>query len=214
MERKRPTVVPFPEEASGNIVDIFAAGMHTICVTENGEVYTFGCNDEGALGRDTSEEGSEFTPHKVELSEKVVQVSGGDSHTAALTDTGEVYAWGTFRDGNGPFGLTVEGMKKLPYHLPVPATVVQISSGNDHLAMLTDQGDIYTIGCGSQGQIGRIAECFSIRGGRKGLSLLLEPALVIRPKIRGQGKCFSKTSGALLTVPSRESEEVAFMAGV
>ena len=61
------------------------------------QIYTFGCNDEGALGRDTSEEGSECTPGPVELQEKVVQVSAGDSHTAALTDDGRVFIWGSFR---------------------------------------------------------------------------------------------------------------------
>lgn len=61
------------------------------------QIYTFGCNDEGALGRDTSEEGSECTPGPVQLQEKVVQVSAGDSHTAALTDDGRVFIWGSFR---------------------------------------------------------------------------------------------------------------------
>lgn len=61
------------------------------------QIYTFGCNDEGALGRDTSEEGSEMSPGKVELEERVVQVSAGDSHTAALTEHGTVYVWGSFR---------------------------------------------------------------------------------------------------------------------
>lgn len=60
-------------------------------------MYTFGCNDEGALGRDTTEEGSEMVPGKVTLGEKVVQVSAGDSHTAALTEDGSVYIWGSFR---------------------------------------------------------------------------------------------------------------------
>lgn len=61
------------------------------------QIYTFGCNDEGALGRDTSEEGSEMVPGKVELAEKVVQVCAGDSHTAALTEDGVVFIWGSFR---------------------------------------------------------------------------------------------------------------------
>lgn len=61
------------------------------------QVYSFGCNDEGALGRDTSMEGSEMVPGKVELQEKVVQVSAGDSHTAALTEDGRVFLWGSFR---------------------------------------------------------------------------------------------------------------------
>lgn len=38
-----------------------------------------------------------MVPAKVDLGEKVVQVSAGDSHTAALTDQGAVYVWGSFR---------------------------------------------------------------------------------------------------------------------
>lgn len=42
-------------------------------------------------------EGSESVPGKVELQEKVIQVSAGDSHTAALTEDGRVFLWGSFR---------------------------------------------------------------------------------------------------------------------
>ncbi len=58
---------------------------------------TFGCNDEGALGRVTSEEGSETKPGKLPLCEEIVQLSAGDSHTAALTMNGRVFLTGTFR---------------------------------------------------------------------------------------------------------------------
>lgn len=61
------------------------------------QVYTFGCNDEGALGRNTSEEGSETLPSKVDLLGRGIQLSAGDSHTAVLTDEGKVFAWGNFR---------------------------------------------------------------------------------------------------------------------
>lgn len=60
-------------------------------------MYTFGCNDEGTLGHDTSEEGSETLPGKVDGLPTVVQVCAGDSHTAALSEDGRVYAWGNFR---------------------------------------------------------------------------------------------------------------------
>lgn len=49
------------------------------------------------MGRDTSEEGSDAVPGLVDLKEKVVQVSAGDSHTAALTEDGHVFIWGAFR---------------------------------------------------------------------------------------------------------------------
>lgn len=60
-------------------------------------MYTFGCNDEGTLGRDTSEDGSEMVPGKVEGLPKIVMVSAGDSHTAALSEEGQVFFWGNFR---------------------------------------------------------------------------------------------------------------------
>lgn len=60
-------------------------------------MFSWGCNDDGALGRDTSEEGSEFVPVKVSLPEKIVQISAGDTHSAALTESGKAYAWGSFR---------------------------------------------------------------------------------------------------------------------
>ena len=58
------------------------------------QVYTFGCNDEGGLGRAAEEESE---PDKVDLPAKIVQVSAGDSHTVALSDEGKIYIWGTFR---------------------------------------------------------------------------------------------------------------------
>ena len=62
------------------------------------QVYTWGCNDEGALGRKTSE-GEEYLPGLVDKLDtiRVVQVSAGDSHTAALASDGQVYCWGVFR---------------------------------------------------------------------------------------------------------------------
>lgn len=94
LEKSRAALVDLDYE----IVDIYAGGMHTVCLTKEGKVLTFGCNDEGALGRVTEgKEDAEFTAGEVELPGKVIQVSAGDSHTAALLDDGRVFAWGTFR---------------------------------------------------------------------------------------------------------------------
>ncbi|XP_012694243.2 regulator of chromosome condensation [Clupea harengus] len=184
MERKKPALVNLPE----GVLQAVAGGMHTVCLGESGKVYTFGCNDEGALGWDTAEEGSEMSPAMVELDERVVQVSAGDSHTAALTDNGTVYIWGSFRDNNGVIGL-LEPMKKstIPVKISINQPVVKIASGSDHLVMLTQGGDLYSSGCGDQGQLGRVAECFANRGGRLGLGRLLTPQLVMvhsRGKVR------------------------------
>lgn len=175
MERKKPALVSLPE----SIVQAIAGGMHTVCLSDTGNVYTFGCNDEGALGRDSSAQGSEMTPGKVALEEKVIQVSAGDSHTAALTEDGTVYIWGSFRDNNGVIGL-LEPLKTstVPVKIPMTEPVVKIASGNDHLALVTVNGNLYTSGTAEQGQLGRVPERFANRGGRQGLCRLLLPQMV------------------------------------
>lgn len=99
-----------------NIVAISAGGMHTVLLDNNGkvcwnlsllfpfpiilhsflQVWTFGCNDEGALGRDTSVS-SEVVPATVILPGRAIRISAGDSHSAALLESGQVFAWGSFR---------------------------------------------------------------------------------------------------------------------
>ena len=85
MEKSRPALVKDIEAA----VEVVAGGMHTAVLDSEGQVWTFGCNDEGSLGRVVGEEEECFIPGKVEIEEKVVGISAGDSHSAALTETGK-----------------------------------------------------------------------------------------------------------------------------
>ncbi|CAH1773702.1 unnamed protein product [Owenia fusiformis] len=189
LDRTKPGKVALPSP----VIQAVAGGMHTVCLLENGEIYTFGCNDDGALGHDTSEDGSEMSPAKVEnLGAKIIMVSAGDSHTAALADDGRVYIWGAFRDANGMMGMLAAGKTE---NTPVPIledkTIVKIASGGDFLVCLSDAGEIFTLGCAEQGQLGRVAECFSQRGGRKGLDLILLPGEVHFKKSKGSKRKFS-----------------------
>jgi len=172
MEKARPGAVKEIPDA----VDIVAGGMHTICLNKEGEVWTFGCNDEGALGRATAEEEDTFVPGKVDIDGKVVQISGGDSHSAALTEDGRVFAWGTFRDSSGPIGLIKPGEpQKTPLKVLEDVVVKKICSGEHHMAMLSVDGEIYSFGNAEQGQLGRVSAIFAQRGGRRGLDMLLNP---------------------------------------
>ncbi|XP_063708590.1 regulator of chromosome condensation [Culicoides brevitarsis] len=174
MEKSRPALLPDVK----NVVDVAAGGMHSIVLTKEGELYSFGCNDEGALGRDTSEEGSEFNCTKLKLPGKVVKVSAGDSHTACLLEDGRVFAWGSFRDSHGNMGLTLEGNKKEPVHIVPDMTCVDIASGADHLVILTQAGKIFTVGCAEQGQLGRLGIRAASGESRRGKTHLLSPELV------------------------------------
>ncbi|XP_063236948.1 regulator of chromosome condensation [Bacillus rossius redtenbacheri] len=174
-ERSRPALVP----GLDSVVQVCAGGMHTVAVDKDGQVLTAGCNDDGALGRDTAEEGSESRPGKVSLPAKAVQVSAGDSHSAALLEDGRVFAWGSFRDFHGVMGLTKAGVQRSPVQVLPSVRFAKVASGVDHLVLLSETGEVYTCGCGEQGQLGRVPERAAGRdNSRRGIGLLLDPAPV------------------------------------
>ncbi|XP_078486941.1 regulator of chromosome condensation isoform X2 [Ciona intestinalis] len=170
MSRKKPAIVA--NIADEKVKRVVAGGMHTVCLTDQHKIYTFGCNDEFALGRETADDDSEYEPKLIvgPLTERrVVHISAGDSHTCALTDGGKVFVWGSFRDGRGVIGLIKEEeVCKCPTQLTsINETVVDVDSGNDHLVMVTMSGKVFTMGCPDQGQIGRIGRYFTDRGRKR-----------------------------------------------
>lgn len=59
------------------IVKISCGAMHTAAIAPSGAVYTWGCNDEGALGRP----GVEDKPVYVNLPIRITDIAAGGSHT-------------------------------------------------------------------------------------------------------------------------------------
>ena len=91
----------------------------------------------------------------------VTQVAAGDSHTVALTATGAVYGWGTYRDASGVFGFA-PGVRiartPIAVHTPTtrPTQAVKIVSGADHTLALTAAGTLLSWGTAGQGALGRV----------------------------------------------------------
>lgn len=180
-EKTRPAVVL--DSSVAKAVSISAGGMHSLYLSSQGDVWSFGCNDEGALGRDTSEEGSEYKAQKVELPNECVQITAGDSHSAFLLADGRVFACGSFRDSHGAMGLTLTGKKSYPIEIMTGEKFVDIKSGADHLVLLTDSGKVFTVGCAEQGQLGRVSFRSSSGESRRGTTQLLQPRQVLMRNI-------------------------------
>ncbi|XP_014216858.1 regulator of chromosome condensation [Copidosoma floridanum] len=157
-----------------NIVAIAGSGMHNVCLTDEGKVITFGCNDEGALGRDTNE-GGEATPGLVDLPGRAIQVTAGDSHSAALMEDGRVFVWGSFRDSHGTLGLLTKNKESAPVQILSNKKFIKIASGSDHLVLLDNTRKVFTCGCAEQGQLGRLPERKTDRHSGRGGNKLLTP---------------------------------------
>ncbi|RUS20169.1 regulator of chromosome condensation 1/beta-lactamase-inhibitor protein II [Endogone sp. FLAS-F59071] len=154
VERKKPYPVPTLENEE--VVDVVAGGLHTIAITKEGKLWSWGCNDQRALGRS----GLETVPGLVENLDgiHIVKVACGGSITAALSREGKVYCWGTYRASDGQLGFSYNAdVQDVPtlFQPLTKTTVVDIVSGADHLLALTSQGEVYGWGNGQQNQLGR-----------------------------------------------------------
>ncbi|CAF3323533.1 unnamed protein product [Rotaria socialis] len=185
-QRQNPQPVPLPEL----VVQIACGPLHTVCLTEKNQIYTFGCNDEHALGRpdsdDDDDEADQFG--LVDMSgvmdvnqEKIIQVVAGDSHTLVLSDVGKVYGWGTFRSSStGVYGLVQKGvMAKTPVEIKLPEKVVKLASGYDFVLFLSEAGHVYSCGNGETGQLARLNRYAAEDGLRGGIDRLIKPAPII-----------------------------------
>lgn len=77
-------------------------------------------------------------------------------------------------------GLTLEGNKRTPIEVVAGLVAVDIASGNDHLVILAENGNVYTIGCAEQGQLGRVSGRSLDGESRRGKTALLTPGIVKR----------------------------------
>jgi alpha-tubulin suppressor-like RCC1 family protein len=87
-----------PERVPGlfMVKDIAAGECHSLALTEDGTVYAWGDNRVGQLGLGDRETQNCLTPRIVGKlgGEKIKDIAAGNFHSLALTEAGEVYAWG------------------------------------------------------------------------------------------------------------------------
>uniref|UniRef100_A0A671NXI9 X-linked retinitis pigmentosa GTPase regulator n=1 Tax=Sinocyclocheilus anshuiensis TaxID=1608454 RepID=A0A671NXI9_9TELE len=153
-----------PREVSvGKRVSWVSCGYyHSAFVTVDGALYTFGEKDSGKLGLSTEKLASHKLPQQVTgVSDKVVQVSCGGGHTVALTEH-EVYSFGL-----GQFGQLGHGTFIFESRLPRVVEhfrrgrVKHVECGENHTALITDSGLLYTFGDGRHGKLGLGEENFT-----------------------------------------------------
>jgi len=145
-----PTVV---KGITGEIISVSCGSAHTMVLTTTG-VWSFGLNDEGALGH----QGNHLVPTLIKsLSSKVIlKVSAGGHHSAAVDNNGTLYTWGW--NEAGQLGL------KTSRNTVFDPTVVDalsgewvkdVACGDTHTACSTDRGKLFTWGKNDYGQLGR-----------------------------------------------------------
>ncbi|ROW03537.1 hypothetical protein VSDG_01273 [Cytospora chrysosperma] len=180
---KRPRLHHLLSAKDVGVTQLACGGMHSVALTKDNKILTWGVNDQGALGRDTAWDGGvrdadaddsddeseefenmnplESTPAEVNTKNiapgiKFVKVVASDSASFALTEDGRVYGWGTFRSSDGILGFTKDILvQKEPYLLPESKKIVDIAAGSNHVLTLDNKGKVESWGAPEQNQLGR-----------------------------------------------------------
>jgi alpha-tubulin suppressor-like RCC1 family protein len=155
-----PGLVSLPG-ATGPVVQAAAGGEDTLAVTSTGQLYAFGGNQTGELGRATNSGtlNPSPTPAPVALpgaTGPVVQVAAGQLHSLAVTATGQLYAFG--RNTEGELGSPANNdPNPTPALVTLPGAtgpVVQVAAGGEHSLALTSTGQLYAFGRNNYGELG------------------------------------------------------------
>ncbi|XP_029003793.1 probable E3 ubiquitin-protein ligase HERC3 isoform X2 [Betta splendens] len=146
---------PLKSLAGIPLAQITAGGDHSFALSLSGAVFGWGKNRAGQLGLNDKQDRAVPCHIKFLRSQKVVYISCGDEHTAALTKDGGLF---TFGDGSwGQLGHGSTNNELLPRRvLELMGTEVsQIACGRHHtLAFVPSSGIAYAFGCNSHGQLG------------------------------------------------------------
>lgn len=145
------------------IVIISMKYWHMGAITSEGRLFMWGNNERGQLGNDSISDRNtpvDITSHfLLNPEEKILSLSVGLNHSAALTTEGRMFTWGSnsynqLGDGDN-LSYSSEPIDITSYfNLDNQDMIISISLGGDHSAAITENGLIFTWGYNLTGQIG------------------------------------------------------------
>ncbi|XP_066977606.1 uncharacterized protein ca isoform X2 [Macrobrachium rosenbergii] len=138
----RPTLVCSLD--GKGIISIGCGQFHSLGVSEDGKLYTWGWGVHGQLGNGSVEDCLVPTLVKKLSKERVVLAEGGYAHSVAMTAAGNIYAWGCGTYGQVGNGGIVKVTSPVRVCLPGPAT--HLTAGYFHNIAVTRDHKVYTWG--------------------------------------------------------------------
>jgi len=166
------------DNGSNPIIAVVLGKDHSIALTEDGTVYTWGYNNRGQLGDNTTTQRE--TPVKVlkgaysegttylgdNGSNEIIAVAIGDYHSIALAEDGTVYSWGY--NNNSQLGDNTTTQRETPVKVLKGEysegttylgdnsnnEIIAVALGRIHSIALAEDGTVYSWGDNDYGQLG------------------------------------------------------------
>ena len=149
------------------IIAISTGYHHTLALNDDGTVWTWGTNDKGQLGNNstvnTGQPVQVLRPDGGGLLQEIIAINAGFYHSMALRQDGTIFAWGY--NNSGQLGNNPSGSKPYPNQLaPVPVEyataqgilgrIVALGCGLESSYALDEDGSLWAWGSNGVGELG------------------------------------------------------------
>ena len=122
---------------------------HTVVVSNDGEVHSFGRNSNGQLGLGHNNNVSLPTP--IPNLPKIMEISCGEYFTVCIDKQGELWSFGS--NSNGQLGTGNTTSYNIPQKIKHIPLVRAVSCGTQHVLIITNDSNLWSCGRNDQGQL-------------------------------------------------------------
>ena len=123
--------------------------FHTITLSDDGTVYSFGRNNTGELGLCHNNDVSLPTP--IPNLPKITKISCGGSFTVCVDHEGFIWSFG--KNDFGQLGLGNTTSINIPQKIPDIPPVDSVSCGYSHILMITTDSNLWSCGSNEYGEL-------------------------------------------------------------
>jgi alpha-tubulin suppressor-like RCC1 family protein len=152
----------YPVQVKSSLLTVFADVIaieggynHTVALKSDGTVWTWGQNNYGQLGDNTTYE-KNYAVQVVNSSlanlSDVKAIAVGSSHNVALKNDGTVWAWGL--NTSGQLGDSSTTNRSTAVQIKNLTNVIAVAAGSSHTVALKEDGTVWTCGFNNNGQLG------------------------------------------------------------
>jgi len=128
---------------------------HSLIISQAGDLYTCGTNENNKLGNPTIPELGKITElTRVQFPVRVIAAAAGPRHTVVIDEFGRLWGWG--RNDYGQLGLGREPRALIPTLIPFDSTIrfQAVVAGEEYTLALDENGEVWGFGANENGQLG------------------------------------------------------------
>ena len=133
-----------------NIAKLSSPYTHTVALTKDGKIYTWGDNKYQQLGQNA--QSSQSMPAPVSIAYKFKTVSTGQGFSLAIDKSGNLYSWGI--NNYGQLGTGDTNIVKIPEIVSTGTKFSSVKAGKNYGMALDNNGIIWSWGANDKGQLG------------------------------------------------------------